>query len=761
MGSVLTEMWIRLRSMWSSFRWTRPQMEVKGEAMPLKVGDEAGTAISLGVQDDAAAGAETTVEEVDAGGCQSGEEPAGDVRPAEPEGVSGERGAETPDSGGAAPPDGGGVPGPVEVVDEERKEDGRAEREAAPAPEDRGETRRSRPRRKPVERGGARRGPRKETREDGAAGRTLRRSPVARARIVCRKNAGRWGIAVTPAAGVVVRGESDKQSGVAGGEFTPAEFRSVALIEDEGGGRPERVPLFADEPMVFRLGADWQGEGRRVGGVGIGHFIVIAPAGWKRLGDVPVEPEACVDSGYRAHYFFGSRGDGRPVEGFEERGVSSSVIVLNGDRVFDDSDQGELFVGEPPVLKAPGMAVARVGEEGKEGWGETFGLDDGRSLADVLGGREGWFFVRVYREGVGVEADSVHFRYMPNLREIRMEGEVYDADTLLVPGPRGHVSVDVEIVGDGRAAPIVGVTVDGSLKLERDGGRFECPADPAMTELEISVAGERGVVDVVVGMPRVWWRLPVPGETAGQWLDRAPRMTREEFRTLGLAGAEIWIDVPDRVRRVGVGFGDEGATNYPATKSGQRRGCVVPLGHFVDHAEIDQWLFRDAALSARFAEAVVELVEIAADALPKIVEFTVGRSRVLPGDTVAVRWRADDCEGVAVSLGPDVGQVGFEGSREIRLKESTRVALTLSAAGMEDVVEGRVIEVVEPDVLNGSELVPRAKAAELWRRAKGFSLREVSAVRGAEVLAIRVDRRRRSKHAVNVAALERCVNEQR
>ena len=764
MGIVLTEMWRRLRSMWSSFRWTRPQMEVKGEAMPQgggNIGDEAGTAISQGVQDDAAAWAETTAEEVDEGGCQSGEEPVWNEGAAEPEGVSGEIGVKRQDARGEAQLDDGDVPGPVEDAYEERNEDGCADREDAPPVEKDAERRRRQRRRKPVERGGARREPRKETREDGADGRAPRRSRVARTRIVCRKNAGSWGIAVIPAAGVVVRGESDDQSDVEGGEFAPAAFRSVALIEDEGGGRSERVPLNVDEPMVFRLGADWQGEGRKVGGVGIGHFIVIAPAGWKRLGDVPVEPEVCVDSEYRAHFFFGSRGNGRPVEGFEERGVSSSVIVLNGDRVFDDSDQGELFLGEPPVLKAPGMALARVGEEGKDGWGETFDLDEGRSLADVLGGREGWFFVRVYREGVGVEADSAHFRYIPSLREIRMEGQVYDADTLMVPGPRGHAAVGVEIVGDGRAAAIADVMVDGSLELGCDGRRIECPADPAATKLEIKVAGERGVVDVVVEMPRVWWRLSVPGETPGQWLDRALRMTRKDFRSLGLAGAEIRIDVPDRVQRVGIGFGVEGATNYSATKSGRRRGCVVPLRNFVDHEEIDRRLYRDAALSAVFAGDTVELLEIAADPLPRIVEFTVGRNRVSPGDTVAVRWRAENCGGVTVSLGPDVGQVDSEGSREIQVEHSTTVALTLSAVGMEDVVEGRVIEVVEPDVIDRSELVPRAKAAGSWRRAKGFSLREVSALRGAEGLGIPVDRRRRSKHAVNVTALERCVNEER
>ena len=560
--------------------------------------------------------------------------------------------------------------------------------------------------------------------------------------------------------GVVARGELDAQSSRARGEFTPTDFRSVALIEDETGGRVERVPLYLDEPLVFRLGGDWQGEGRKVRGVGVGHFIVIAPAGWTRSGDAPVDVEPCVDAGYRAHYFFGSRGDGRRIEGFEEGSVSSSVIVLDGDRVFDDSDQGELFVGDPPVLEAPGMAVARVGEEGKGGWGETFGLDDGKSLADVLAGREGWFFVRVYREDAGVETDSVHFRYMADLREIRMDGETYTPNTVLLPRSRGHVTTDVEIVRDPRTVAVAGVTTVSSLELESDGGRVACPADREAEELQIRLTGEHGGVDVVVGVPRVWWRLSVPGEAPGQWLDQALRMTREEFRTLGLAGAEICIDVPDRVRRVGVGFGDDGATNYRATKSGRRRGCLVPLRHFVDHEEIDRRLFVDAALRARFPDAAVGLLEIGADAMPRIVEFSVGCGRVSQGDTVVVRWRAEDCEGVTVSLGPDVGQVSPEGGQEIQVEQRTKVTLTLSAGGMADIVEERVIEVAELGSPNGRGPVARARALEGWRPAKGFSLREVSAVRGAAELSIPVDRRRRSEHAVNVASLERCVNEQ-
>ena len=441
--------------------------------------------------------------------------------------------------------------------------------------------------------------------------------------------------------------------------------------------------------------------------------------------------------------------------------MSSSIIALDGDRVFDESDQGELFVGEPPALKAPGMALVRVGEEGKQGWGESFALDGERSLADVLDGREGRFFVRVYREGTGVEADSVQFRYLGDLREIRMKGERYAADTVLLPTMRGNAAVDVQIVAAEKTGVAVTGATDGTREFEVDAGTVVCPADPEARHLRFRVAGKRGNVDVVVGLPRMWWRLATPGESPEAWRDQAQTMTREEFRTLGLAGAEISIDVPERVPQVGVGFGDEGGMNYRARKDGLRRCCTVPLAHYLDHMEIDQRLFRDVALGARFAEAAVELIGIVADPWPRIVDFSVGRGRVSPGDSVVVQWRVEDCEGVTVSLEPGVGPVGAEGSREIRVEQTMVVTLTLSAAGMEDVVEERAIEVEEPEPASAGGPVAHAKALGGWRPAKGFSAGEVAAVRGAAGLPIRADWRRRSVHAINVASLERWMNGQR
>ena len=566
---------------------------------------------------------------------------------------------------------------------------------------------------------------------------------------------------MVPAAGVVVRGGGGEgQLARANGEFAPTAFRTVALIEDDAGGQVERIPLYVDEPMVFRVGTDWQGEGQKVGGVGVGHFIVIAPAEWTRLGDARADPEVCVDGGFRAHYFFRDSGDCESVEGFVEHGVSSSVIELVGERVFDESEQGELFVGEPPEMKARGMAWARVGEEGKQGWGETYRLDGRRSLEEVLDGRQGWFFVRVYREGSGVAVDSVQFRYLADLRAIRLAGEAYTADTVLMPTPRGYPTVDIEIVGAGDSGVAVTVAPNGTCQFEVRGRTVVCPPNPEAKQLHCRVDGNRGGVDVVVDLPRLWWRLATPGESQS-WRDTPQTMTREEFRTRASEGAEIQIDVPGRVPRVELGFGDDSGMKYLALKNGRRASCTVPLAHFLDHAEIAGRLFQDAVLGARCVGSGVDLIGVMADPPPRIIDFLVEPGRVSPGGAVVVQWAIENCEGVVVSLAPGVGPVDAEGSREIRVECSTVVTLSLSAPGMKSVDEERVIEVEEPEQANDERPVALAKAVGGWRPAKGFSPGELAAVQGAAALAVRVDPRRRSVHAVNVASLDRGINEQR
>ena len=354
MGGLLSEMWRRLQSAWRSWRRMAPPRDVVDAGMRQGEledgGNSEGGCLEKGVR------------EVDTGAAQQkaeqGGADGGGSRPVETEPCGVEAPGDRVPSGEIAANDG-------ELAEQESVEQEGAEREPAeekrteqePWDQERaqgeivaGEEDTAQPeggstptrrggRRKPVKRGGTRRGA-QEKPPPGDSGRSRTPVRVARARVVCRKRTGMWEVAVVPAPGVVVRGETESPSSGANGEFLPTAFRSVAQIEDEAGGQMERVSLYVDEPMVFRLGADWQGEGRKVGGVGVGHFIVIAPAEWTRLGDAPVDAEACVDTGFRAHYFFADRGDGQAVEGFAERGVSSSIIALDGDRVFDESDQG-------------------------------------------------------------------------------------------------------------------------------------------------------------------------------------------------------------------------------------------------------------------------------------------------------------------------------------------------------------------------------------------------------------------------------------
>ena len=181
--------------------------------------------------------------------------------------------------------------------------------------------------------------------------------------------------------------------------------------------------------MIFKFSDRWHGVGRRIDAVSRGHFVVIAPIGWRRRGLAPVAPAETADPAFEAHYFFR---DGDPPPdgiGFEEcdLALTPAGFSLTGKCLYDDSTEGELFIGSPPEL-SPGRGVtwARVGEE-KDGWlaRREFSACEERSLAAVLDHRQGRFFVRVYDGGTKL-CDSGEFRFVESLRGILVDGEPYN-----------------------------------------------------------------------------------------------------------------------------------------------------------------------------------------------------------------------------------------------------------------------------------------------------------------------------------------------
>ena len=268
---------------------------------------------------------------------------------------------------------------------------------------------------------------------------------MPRPHLICRQERGSWRwevvLSVDDECNIAeVQHDGSEPLPIVNGECCLSSFIGSLSTVLADGQRLE-FALFDGRPMVFKSRNNWDGDSRKVEGITNGYFIVIAPREWKRTGCPPVEPAECTDTNFTAHYFFRGRGESAgDVDGFEEYEtvLTRSGLDFIGDRVFDDSEDGELFVGPVPKLNPlSGTAWARVGEEKKGGWqGENFKPAE-QFLADVLNVRQGQFFVRVYDDDTKL-LDSDEFRYLRDLREIRVNGEPYSANTLLVPPSTGH-----------------------------------------------------------------------------------------------------------------------------------------------------------------------------------------------------------------------------------------------------------------------------------------------------------------------------------
>ena len=271
-------------------------------------------------------------------------------------------------------------------------------------------------------------------------------APNSRPELFCRLENGVWRVFLSaaddcPISAVHLNGS---QLDSTRGEYRlPSLIGRVSVSLDEG--RTHEVPLFEGDPLIFKLRNGWSGTGRRIPRITKGHFIVLAPVIWERTGRAPVEAEHCADKEFRAHYFYRNnetqRGDSGGFREWEGQTFGENVIKLSGNAAYDNSDEGELFVGEAPSLVTPpGIEWARVGQEEERGWGANFQPNE-ESLSATLDGREGRFSL-----GHELVTDVVRLRF-PGLQA---EWVAYSlayavllgaADTLQVPDTDLNVTI--------------------------------------------------------------------------------------------------------------------------------------------------------------------------------------------------------------------------------------------------------------------------------------------------------------------------------
>lgn len=590
--------------------------------------------------------------------------------------------------------------------------------------------------------------------------------PEGRPELICRKalESSQWSLtlSVPSESGVTAVIQSGAQLDASSGACKIPSIACSLTIVHESGDTTD-MALFDGGPHIFKFRKNWSGDGRRVGAITAGHFMLVTPRDWHRTGKVPVEPEGCEDPEFTAHYFH-RRGDSlrEDVGGFEEwvPALTKSKFRLEGNILFDCHDRGDLFGGEAPQLRCgPEVASARVGNEGDGKWrGENFNPAE-RELPDVLDGRQGSFFVRVYDEDATL-LDSGEFRFAKRVKQILMNGEPYSQTSLLLPRTRGHSRAEVQFVdanGTVLRPTLEDASVGSALKPD---GTIEINRHPDSDNLRCGLADDKYSVEVAIVMPRVWWRLEADSEASSDWRDTPFALDRSEFRRRADEGEGLRIRLPPCVKSVQAGFDEDLDARY----SREDRACLIPLLDFVDYPQIDEVLLEDALLNLQFDRPGVESVtlpvmRLTADPVPEIVVFESIPATVDGDHATTLRWITRNAAGASIRIEPDIGEVGPNGSVDMHPQGAVRYTLTLTKAGHPDLARSVTCK-TQPRARSG--LQPRPQVVRTgggWRCGKGFSLSEISAVGFTRSTAawatMPFDRRRKSTHSINVESLRR------
>ena len=549
---------------------------------------------------------------------------------------------------------------------------------------------------------------------------------------------------------------------VANGEYSLPSLSGSLSIEYEDR-ELDSLPLFDREPMVFKSRNGWRGDARKVAGISSGHYIVVAPKEWKRTGPAPVAQEGCADADFIAHYFYAKSGESaQDVGGFEGQtvGLTQSRLELTGYRLYDDSKDGEFFVGDAPRLRpAPGVVWARIGEEKVDGWAENFKPAE-RTLAEVLDGRQGRFFVRVYNDDAKL-MDSGEFRYLRDLREIRLNGEPYTANTLLVPPLAGHSPTEVEFICVDGATILPTLATDELHATTQPDGAVIVAPNPESDLIACTLSSGSSRVDTVIKLPRIWWRMELDCDEFDEWRDTPVVMTRQQFREHAYSGSAVRMRLSPRIASVGVGFDSDMGRKYFSRNTENGTTCFIPLVDFNDYPEIDQHLNEDALLNIECDEAAGTFIRVSADPVPAIISFISEPAIVNAGETSKLHWTTRNAEAGGGVINPAVGSVGSSGNTTVTPTDTTTYTLRLMASGREDVRKDITVTVRSHSQL-GEEPTARVRRGGSFRRGKGFSRSELHitclTAGDAARLSIPIDRRRRSKHQVNIETIQRLID---
>ena len=597
-----------------------------------------------------------------------------------------------------------------------------------------------------------------------------KKPPPSRLELICRKVPGfnKWEVILTAGKkfdvkDVFLNGRSlDSNQNT----FQFSELTGTLNITNNDGYKYS-IPLIEEgKPLIFKLRKDWTGEGRRISKITNGYFIVVTPSNWERIGHIPVEPDDCDDSEFLAHYFYRDATEAEEdVFGFKNctEILIDAGIKLTGERAFDDSDEGDLFVGEPPNLEnSCRYEWARIGEEKPGGWGKNFQPKE-EEISKVFRKQKcGRYYLRVY-DSESRMLDSVSFRYHRYLKQIEVNGKIYDEDTVLIPTAEGHRTTLVSFINVNDNKLSIDLPNEDLYPTLTESNTIEVPRYYKADILSCNIGADKQVVNVVLNLPRVWWRLRGDCDDSefGEWQDKPLEITRERFRNQAHSGVYLVV-VSKRSSSINVGFDDD--LNQVCHRNIDKEFIDIPLIYFVNYTQIDQISYSDSHFKIRLANKEITLILIKADPKPDIVSFTATPSTIFMEQEASLSWVVRNADCSHITIEPDVGKCTIEsdGTCIVHPTDSTQYKLTLSTPGLIDICKTVSINVNSPSIPIDNT-TPRVKfQTSEWRNGKGFSIGELRdaglAMSEAVNRSIPIDKRRRSSHHTNVETIRRMLD---
>ena len=388
-------------------------------------------------------------------------------------------------------------------------------------------------------------------------------------------------------------------------------------------GKEGKVSLFdGDRPLIFKLSKNFNVGRHWKSGINRGCFLAFMPYEWKLVGDTPAGPWDRPDGKFRAH-FIDMSSDEDVLPKIRKGGTSiyelptDHVIELPGtnDPIFDDSSHGELHTGDVPDLKHPDIVTwIRVGEEKRGGWkGENFKQDEA-DLEQMLAGRQGRFYIRVYDENVDL-LGSTDFRYLRDLRKILIDDRPYVPDmSPFKPCPeKGYSPTKLQFFGVDNTPPDVKVNDKKYLATEPSGGVVVFNPHPGADEVICQLSFDKGQVDVTIRIPRIWWRLE-NGNKDDNWRSTPWEMTRNEFKRYADGSTAITLRLPLHIKWAKAGFDLESARDGDRRRHQGYTELKLEMSRFTLDEPFEQ-LNTDASLNVYldYGKLVVPLVRMPSD----------------------------------------------------------------------------------------------------------------------------------------------------